>query len=83
MDKLIYKVMDKFDSQLQAIEEARVSPYQKAIRLVFAKHKEESSTWKMKASRVLQQEMNAVLYIEAGDDDREEILKALMAEIDS
>jgi hypothetical protein len=35
----------------------------------------------MKASKALENETNAILYIEAGETDRDEILEALMADI--
>jgi len=68
------------DGRMQRIEEMK-TPHQRAIKLVFARHQDKPSMWKLKANKALQQEGNAALYIEAGEEERDEILEALMADM--
>jgi len=80
-DRLIYKVLDRYDLSITKQEDARLKPYHRAIRIAFKTHEKKDSGWEMKASKALKNKTNAILYIEAGETDRDEILEAFMAEI--
>ena len=71
----------KFGDFITQRMEDRITPYQKAIRIAFSRHKEETAQWKLKASKALQTDVNAYLYMEAEDKDKDEILRIFIDEL--
>jgi hypothetical protein len=81
VEALLQNTIMKFSDFMTQRTEDRIAPYQKAIRIAFNRHKEETAQWKLKASKALQAEVNAYLYIEAEDKDKDEILSMLIDEL--
>ena len=77
MTEAIQSILTELKAQRENIKEATKSTYDRAIEL-FKDYKEKTVHWKIETCKALEEGNNAMMYIAAKKEERDEILEQLI-----